>query len=211
MIKLSGSKYKIMSILLIAGLILIGLYEAGVCCVGRVITIGITGQPDQKIMSEILSCLISESTGTNIQIIDFKDNESCIEAALNGEINIYIDYYSNDLRKIKYEKPEVNQSRIYSIVKQGYKRKFDLVWLKPFGYKVPSDLGEDFPNMAAPIVRKDTLNKCPLLGRLINKLNKRILNDSLEKLLQESKSGINKEMAFQFLKNNNLLPEWKIS
>ncbi|MGA1870008.1 MAG: glycine betaine ABC transporter substrate-binding protein [bacterium] len=198
-------------IVVIGGVLLVCLYNAVMCCIGRVITIGITNQPDQKIMSEILSCLIGESTGTSIEIIDFKDHEKCIEAALNGEINIYIDYYSDGLRKIEYKNPEVNPRRIYSIVKQGYKKEFDLVWLKPFGYIMPSDRGQEFPNMAAAVVRKDTLNKFPLLGRLINKLNNKILNESLEELLKKATNGINKDMAFQFLKNNNLLPEWKIS
>ena len=41
-------------------------------CIGRLLSLGITAHRDQQIMAEILSTLISESTGTKVNIVKFQ-------------------------------------------------------------------------------------------------------------------------------------------
>jgi len=77
----------------------------------------------------------------------------------------------------------------------------------PFGFSNTESRGDGYtPEMAAPIVRKDTLNKFPALPRVINKLAGILGNGTMSRLAAESDGGKNaKKVTRKFLKDKRLI------
>ena len=154
-------------------------------CVGRLLSLGITGFEDQKVMAEILSVLISESTGTMVNIIEFQTLEECREAMKKEKLDLYVDYVYSGLLSLNNEiHQSENSGKAYSRVKHLFAQKFSFIWLKPFGYDNPEALPEtkeikNTPNQAVCVARKKVLSRFPILPRLINKLKNKIPNDTL--------------------------------
>ena len=182
-------------------------------CIGRLLSLGITGNEDQKVMAEILSVLISESTGTKVNIIEFHTLEECREAMKKEELDLYVDYVYSGLISINSETiQDENSGKAYSRAKHLFAQKFSFIWLKPFGYDNPKALPENAkgtkntPNQAVCVARKKVLNRFPILPRLINKLKNKIPNDTLTKL-EQSKDL--KDAVKAFLEEKKLI-RWSI-
>ncbi|MGA1874947.1 MAG: glycine betaine ABC transporter substrate-binding protein [bacterium] len=183
-------------------------------CVGRLLFLGITASEDQKVMAEVLSILISECTGTQVNIVTFQTLDECREAVQKEELDLYFDYVGSGLFYVlNHEKKHLeNPDRAYSFVKHVFDQKFSLIWLKPFGYTLPMlepEVPEEIkgiPNQAVCVARRQVLNRFPVLPRLINKLRDRVPHDTIEKL---QKSNNLKSEARAFLESENLI-RWLI-
>ena len=182
-------------------------------CIGRLLSLGITGNEDQKVMAEILSVLISESTGTKVNIIEFHTLEECREAMKKEELDLYLDYVYSGLISINSGiNQDKNSGKAYSRVKHLFAQKFSFIWLKPFGYDNPEALPENAEgtkntsNQAVCVARKKVLNRFPILPRLINKLKNKIPNDTLTKLEQSEKK---KKAVKAFLEEKKII-RWSI-
>ncbi|MBI5787369.1 MAG: hypothetical protein HZA78_00745 [Candidatus Schekmanbacteria bacterium] len=175
-------------------------------CVGRKITIGYKAFTEQAILAELLGILIEERTGTKVTLKEIEDTMEAHKAIEENEIQLYIEYTGVGLKEILGGKVEKNPDKVYEQVKEAYKKNFDLIWLKTFGFNTQNasykeEMTEGYPLFAAPIVRHDTLKKFPALARLINKLNGKIdngiMNGLISKVEKDGKPA--KEVAGDFL------------
>jgi len=192
-------KGRVITTLLCMAFFSIFLPSRATSCIGRVLSLGITDAQDQKIMAEMLSTMISESTGTKVNIVKFKTLDECRKAIRKGELDLYIDYVCSGLvdilsgEKTQQSAPVAieNAGKAYSTVKHLSDKRFSLIWLKPFGYDNPSLLTappawlNGIPNSAVCVARRDVLNRFPVLPRLINKLGDKVPNEAIGDLGQK--------------------------
>ena len=176
-------------------------------CVGRKLVIGYKAFTEQAILAQLLAILIEERTGTKVSLKEVEDTMEAHRALEANEIQLYVEYTGLGLKEILGEKLETNPRTVYKKVKSAYKRNFNLIWLKTFGFNSKNDhyreeIKEGLPLFAAPVVRRDTLKKFPALARLINKLNGKIDDGVMNKLVARvEKDGKSpKVVAGAFLK-----------
>jgi hypothetical protein len=110
----------------------------------------------------------------NIQEIHLALRENQIQGSI-----VYIDEAYSDILGKQGEK-DINQ--VYKIVKNNYRKMFDLILLKPFAL---SSLEAGLPLYAAPVLRMDALKKHPLLTRLVNQLTGRIDSQTMARLVKQ--------------------------
>jgi osmoprotectant transport system substrate-binding protein len=179
-------------------------------CVGKTLVIGGVSSPNVMVVSEMLSILITERTGTTVVIKYFDDFAGCYAALKKNEVDIVVDYTGRCYVDVLGMPPEADPAKVFSAVKDVYQRDMNLVWLEPFGFSgqgvISGGKGGSTQAIAAPIVRKDTLNKFPALPRVINKLAGRLGDDVIARLVSESGQGRNaKKITRKFLKDNRLI------
>ena len=188
-------------VLLLTGLAVPSLHA----CVGKTLLVGSLEDPQQQILSQMLSILISERTGTSIKIVPMAGHAEAHEALLRADLDMYVEYTGIGQVIILQDLPIADADELYKAVKDRYNQELNLIWLKPFGFDDAIIAPEGTVAEAAPVVRKDTLKKFPALARLINKLGGAIDASTMEKLEKESASGNYKEVARKFLKKNRFI------
>jgi len=178
-------------------------------CVGRLLVVAVSNSPDQIIMGEMMSVLINERTGTTVNIIQPGDLKTCHEAVIKGKACIYISYIGVAQADMGGSDVVNDPQKSYTLVSQSFLEKFDMVWLKPFGFQGPltneAHSKKDRGTLAAPIATKDTLRKFPVLDRVINKLGNRIDNNIIEELRKKTENQDVKKVVRDFLKAQNLI------
>jgi len=92
---------------------------------------------EQNILAEIMAQLIEEKT--NLKVIrKFNLGSTAIVhlAMLNGEIDLYPEYSGSAYMTIlkKQMKDQSKDSDIFQDVRSEYKKRFNLIWLEPFGF-----------------------------------------------------------------------------
>ncbi len=177
-------------------------------CVGKSLVIGSVNGPDNTVMADMLSILITERTGTTVVVKTFNDYKSLGEAMKKGELDIMLDYTGRCYIDVLGKQPEADEAKVFSALKEVYQRDMNLIWLEPFGFSdsgVLGGKGGKTPSVAAPIVKKDTLGKFPALPRVINKLSGKIDNAVMSKLIAEGGNGNTKKATRKFLKDNRLI------
>jgi osmoprotectant transport system permease protein len=135
--------------IIISGIILLHLLATPLfACKGRFLVVAVDDSIDQVIMGKMLSILINERTGTTVNIVRQGDLQASHEAVLQGEANIYINYVG--MAGAGTEGPNAldEPQKAYILARRSYMEKFDMVWLKPFGFQGPlaqtaiSDFGQ---------------------------------------------------------------------
>lgn len=178
-------------------------------CVGRLLVVAVSNSPDQIIMGEMMSVLINERTGTTVNVTQPGDLKACHEAVLKGKACIYISYIGVAQADMEGADAVNDPQESYTLVSQSFLEKFDMVWLKPFGFQGPltneAHSKKDRGTLAAPIATKDTLRKFPVLDRVINKLGNRIDNNIIEELRKKTENQDVKKVVREFLKAQNLI------
>lgn len=178
-------------------------------CVGRLLIVAVSNSTDQVIMGQMLSILINERTGTTVKIVQPGDLKKCHETVLNGKANIYINYIGFGRACVGVSAQMNDSQKVYTLVRQCYMEKFELVWLKPFGFQGPLTLRANPEKgngtLAVPVASQDTLRRFPILDRLINKLGGRIDNNTMDELRKRTKNQDIKEVVREFLRTQNLI------
>ncbi len=177
-------------------------------CVGKTLVIGAVNRPDMNTMSQMLSILINERTGTTVVSKSFNSFPALMDAMKNGKIDIMIDYSGRCYIDVLGKKPEKNPAKVFSTVKEMYQRDKNQIWLEPFGFSekgVITGKCGDTPAVAAPILRKTTLEKFPALPRVLDKLAAKVSNATIIRLSTESRGGNIKKVTRKFLKENRLI------
>ncbi len=203
---MKGKKYFI----IISGLILLHLLATPLlACKGRVLNLAVGDSIDQAIMGKMLSILINERTGTTVEIVQLEDTNAAHEAVLNGLAEIYINYIGMAEGGTEGVNAIDEPHKADILASRSYNQKFDMIWLKPFGFQGP--LAQVPPSekiditLAAPITTKDVIKKFPILDRLINKLAGRVDNKTLEELREKSESQDLEITVREFLTSNKLI------
>lgn len=174
-------------------------------CVGKSLHIGSSGTLQQDLLAEILALLISERTGTTVQVEHLSSSAAAHEALLKADLDIAVEYTgASQLEVLKG--PQISDpQQLFETVRTRYNEELNLVWLQPFGFSEPRAVTTTIPAQAAPVVRKDTLKKFPALARLVNKLGGMIDAATMQRL--EAKAGTRTvhDVAREFLKSNHLI------
>jgi osmoprotectant transport system substrate-binding protein len=156
--------------------------------------------------------MVSERTGTTIQVKALPDSRAMLAALQSAEIDLYLEDQSVALHDI-LGKPAVGSgAEQREAVRSEYEQRFNLVWLEPWGMSgrpaqatAAGPGGAGAPGLVAPVIRKDTLKKFPALSRLVNKLAGAIDDATLARLVQESEKRPVREVTKQFLKEKRLI------
>jgi osmoprotectant transport system substrate-binding protein len=197
-------------LVLVASLIsFLVLTSAGHACVGRELTVATSDSPDQLIIGQMLAVLITERTGTTVNIVELGNVEQCEESVRKGDAQLYISYVDIAWASTGHAGKVGDSRRTYTLVSQFYLDTFDMVWLRPFGFRGPLTAEESgnkrHGSLAAPITTTDVLKKFPVLDRVINKLAGRIDNETIEELRRKTEKQPVEEVVRTFLKNQKLI------
>jgi osmoprotectant transport system substrate-binding protein len=190
---------------LIVALLLAAGGKPAAACVGKTLVVGALETPQQQILTQLLSVLISERTGTTVKIVAVKDHQAAHQAIQRAELDMYVEYTGIGQVELLKDQPIAEAEALYAAVKERYNQELNLIWLKPFGFVNPSLAPAGTVAEAAPVVRKDTLKKFPALARLINKLGGAVDNAAIEQLEAESVAGSPRDVARRFLRKHRFI------
>lgn len=187
-------------------LIITGLtVSSAQACVGKTLVVGALDNPQQQVLAEMLSVLISERTGTTVKVVSVAGHAEAHDAMIRAEMDMYVEYTGVGQVVILKEQPIADSDALYKAVKERYNQDLNLVWLKPFGFSDERYAPEGTVAVAAPVVRKDTLKKFPALARLINKLGGSIDDPTMKELETASAAGNSRDVARKFLKEKRFI------
>lgn len=170
------------------------LFAAGQshACVGKSLVIGSVDMPSVNMVSEMMSILITERTGTTVVVKKFPNYRSCYDATAKGEVDIMVDFTGRGYVEVLKKGAETDADKVSQTVKEVYEREMNLVWLGQLGFSEPGlavSGGVSVPAMAAPVIRKETLTKFPALPRVISKLAGKLDNGQVDKLVADIGKG----------------------
>ncbi len=169
-------------------------------CVGKTLNIGVLDTPAEQVFSEILFVLVNERTGTTVAVKHYKNAEELYSAAKRNEIGIIIDNTDRALAALGIPR-EKDIRKAYDISREEFKKKYNLVWLSPFG-ALTGERG-----MAAyfvPVLTAEALANFPALPRVISKLAG-VMNDDAYAKLVRAEPGKAHKTARDFLKQKKLI------
>lgn len=90
---------------------------------------------EQFILAELMAQLIEESTELKVdRRINLGSVIVCHRALIANEIDLYPEYTGTGYRVILKQKDNLGAEDIYKRVKETYQKRFNLTWLKPFGF-----------------------------------------------------------------------------
>ncbi len=196
-----------------AAAFVLAAYGISGACVGKSLTIGCVDMPSVNMVSEMMSILITERTGTTVVIKKFDDYAACYDAVKKGDVDIMVDFTGRGYVDVLKKQPVDDADKVFSEVKEVYQREMNLVWLEPFGFQDRSAApasAEEVPVMAAPVLTKETLAKFPALPRVLNKLAGKLDDSSVAKLVSDIGEGDTtgkkaEKVTRKFLKSKRLI------
>ncbi len=178
-------------------------------CVGRILTVSVNDSIEQKLMGQMLATYITERTGTTVNMTSALDIQQSEEQIKECKADIFINYLNTGLAGMESVAESGTDQKTYGLVKQYYIDTFDMVWLKPFGYKGPlvkeSTQIQENESLAIPVTTSEVLNRFPVLDRVINKLGGRIDERTLQKLILKTETEEIGIVVKNFLRDQNLI------
>ncbi len=172
-------------------------------CVGRNLFIGALNSTPEQILSEMLSVLINERTGTTVTIKYYDNSKELYDAVKKNEVGMFVENTHNAM-EIVGKQTKVSGENAYSTLKEEYRNRLSLVWLEPFGLlTVDKDKTQYY---YGPVITEDILVNFPALPRVINKLSGIINDKTFSKMILSMKSGEKPhKIARDFLKAKKLI------
>jgi osmoprotectant transport system substrate-binding protein len=150
-------------------------------CAGYTLMVGSTGTLRQELLTQILSLLISQRTGTNIQMVRYKSQSDLLAAASRHEVDLLVTDAG----------PSGATDRQRFLSKQG------LMLLEPFGCRNAQ---------IAPVFQAATLKRFPALKRLVSRLGGMIDDETMERLEADVISENNlRDVVKKFLAEQKLI------
>ncbi len=99
------------------------------------IVIGSKEFTEQEILGELMAILIE--CNSNIEVIrklNLGSTMICLTALKAGDLDLYAEYTGTGLVSILKERAINDPDRAYNRVKKEFRKRFNLLWLKPFGF-----------------------------------------------------------------------------
>lgn len=172
-------------------------------CVGRKLFIGALNSASEHILSEMLSVLINERTGTTVIVKYYDSSSELYDAVKRNEIGIFVEN-TDRAKDIVGKEIQVSGEDAYDILKEEFRRRLNLVWLEPFSLTTADK--DSHKSYYGPVITEDVLVNFPALPRLINKLSGVIDERNFSKMIKSYKSGEKPEkIARDFLKAKKLI------
>lgn len=177
-------------------------------CVGRTLYVGHYDSPDQLLVANLLSVFIDERTGTTVKLVRFTSRDDALEALKQDKVSLFVDYSGVVLGKLGGGAPGPDPEKTFARLRELLNRKFNIVWLGPFGYdryfSEKARNGGD-PGPAGVMLCKDALGKFPALPKLLGKLSGVLDNETMTALLKEAEQSDPRSVARRFLKSRKLV------
>jgi osmoprotectant transport system substrate-binding protein len=171
-------------------------------CVGKTLYIGVIDSAEGQVLSEILSAIVNERTGTTVNTRYYKSARELYDAISAKQVDMLIENTANALQVIGIQ-AEGDLQRTYETVKSVYEKDKGLVWFKPFGFL--KGVGPVHSH-TAPVLKVETLNNYPALPRVVGKLAGTISDETYARLIRSVESGEKaKKVARDFLKSKKLI------
>ena len=184
-------------------LFLLASYHQVDACVGRTLFIGVLNTLPEQMLSEMLSVLINERTGTTVNIKYYDSPKELYDAVKKNEVGILIENTDRAMEIVGKQNKESGKDA-YSALKEEYRNRLSLVWLEPFGF-LTMDNGKT-QYFYGPVITEDVLVNFPALPRLINKLSGVINDKAFSKMIRSMESGEKpQKIAREFLKAKKLI------
>ena len=191
------------ALLLLCMAVLIPLHTLSDACVGRILNIGIVHSTNENLMAELVSVLISERTGTTVNVQFFDDRKAICDALKQDKIGIIIENTDHAMEMMEIQSTD-DPKTAYDLSKKAFRERLNLIWLKPFGL-LPEDNGKGQVYYSA-VITEDVLINFPALPRVINKLKNISEDKRFNKILVSARSGKKvKRVARDFLKKKKLI------
>lgn len=190
---------KQLSLLLTAFLLLIS--ANAFACVGKTLVIGALTTPNEQLLAQLMAVIINERTGTTVNVQYFDDPQKLYAAVEKKEVNIIAENTGRALQRLGRE-TSGDAEAIYAAVKEGYRKEYQLVLLKPFGKTATAD--QPFMDVAA--IAEGILIEYPALPRVIEKLAGIAQEKNFPQLLSAVESGDKpNQVARDFLKKKRFI------
>jgi len=139
--KLNNKKFPIwklgLSVILIACFAGVVIFRCHQVITDRKSTIVIASKnfTEQYILADIMADLIRAKTDLNVETKLNLGTTSIVQAALEkGEVDMYPGYTGTAYLVILKKKTILPEKQTYQIVKTTYQKKYNLIWLPPFGF-----------------------------------------------------------------------------
>ncbi|MBY0292281.1 MAG: ABC transporter permease subunit [Alphaproteobacteria bacterium] len=120
------------------GIVFLGgnyLYQEHITAKGTSITIASKNFTEQYILAELMAQLIEMKTPLKVvRKLNLGTTDIIHQALLKGDVDLYPEYSGTAYLTILKEPPSQSGEDIFPKVRGAYKDKFNLVWLKPFGF-----------------------------------------------------------------------------
>lgn len=193
---------KKIGILLLSAL-LVFLAANSFACVGKTLIIGTLKTPNENLLAQLMAVIITERTGTTVNVEFFDTQEQLQEAIKKREVNIYTENTGRALKQLGL-KEEGDAKAIYTAAKEAYRNQLHLVMLKPFGEL--QGVVDNKPYLYVPVVAEGILVDYPALPRVINKLASVAEDNKFTKVLSGVESGDKpSKVARDFLKRKRFI------
>lgn len=188
--------------LLLMLIILLAFGPSVEACVGRALNIGVVNSTEGQLLSDLISTLINERTGTTVHTKNYGSVNELYDAVKGKQVDILIENTSRALRLLN--KPaEPNIKKAYELVKTQYEKEKGLVWFKPFGFT--NSYGEGL-SYTAPVLKVEVLSNFPALPRVLEKLAGVINDETYTRLIKSIEAGgKSKKVARDFLKSKKII------
>lgn len=175
------------------------LSPAAEACVGKVLNIGVLSSPEGRVLSSLLSTLITERTGTTVTVHFYKSEQELSEAMKKEKVDISFENTARALRVLN-RPAESDARKAYDAVKAAYEKERGMIWLKPFGFTNGGS------TLTAAMLRSEVLTNFPALPRVINKLCSSVNDEAYSRLVKSVESGEQpQKVARDFLKAKRLI------
>lgn len=165
---------KLVSIFLIAVSITVALSGCGInnSDKGKIV-VGSKNFTEQIIIGNMIATMIEKNTGIPVERkLNLGGTDVAFKALKNGNIDVYAEYTGTGLVNI-LKQPSLNDpKKVYDIVKKEFEDKYNLIWLKPFGFNNTYTLA-----MKPSVAEKYNINTFSDLAKVSKKL---ILGCSME-------------------------------
>ncbi len=90
---------------------------------------------EQFILGELMAQIIEGNTGLSVdRRFNLGGTMICHGALMGGEIDLYAEYTGTGLTAVLKESVLSNPDEAFKVVAKEYSRRFDIEWLKPFGF-----------------------------------------------------------------------------
>jgi glycine betaine/choline ABC-type transport system substrate-binding protein len=185
-----------MAIMLFAAALYVSPINA---CVGKTLHIGILdNSPNEQLLAELTSQLITARTGTTVKIDTFKAQKDLYNSVKQGQVGLVIENTDRALEMIGKRK-EPGKAALES-AKTEYRKSLNLVWLEPFG--AAQGGGQQ---LYAPVISNEILSTLPALPKLLQKLSGITMDPGYVKMLKSKSDDRSKKVAKDFLKAKKLI------
>lgn len=99
------------------------------------IVVGAKNFTESDLLAEIVAQQIERRTGLPVERrLHLGGTFVCHEAILSGKIGMYVEYTGTAFTAVLKHQPVQSRDSVYRAVAEEYGRRFQLVWLPPFGF-----------------------------------------------------------------------------